>query len=221
MHFGSGAMTRGLGHAVEDLADGGLLAAPRQFEIRASHVERGSAPVIAEAGELRSSGVGGWWFERETSRDGRDIDGAEVGGEHSEVGVAGVCDGGGEIDVAVSVGEPASGGSAEAGVLGIFENVLLAIGQRGERLDQRSHGDGGIGMIPALGENASGVGVEEEIGNVAVGEVLVQGFRGRLREQRSVGSGVVGGGVSAAGGGRQRDEGEREQQRDGSYCDHS
>ena len=128
VHFGSSAMARGLGHAVEYLIDGGLLAEAREFEIRPSHVERGSAPVIAEAGELRPNGVARRRFESEASCDGRDIRGAEVGGEHAEVGVAGMSDGRGEVDVTVSAREPAAGGSAEAGVIGILEIVLLAVG---------------------------------------------------------------------------------------------
>src|SRR5258708_40370262 len=107
----------------------------------------------------------------------------EVFGQEPEVRIAGMTDGGGEIDLAVTARAPASGGRSATRVTRESEVVLLAISQGGVRLQERSHWNGRIGMIPARGQQATRMRVEQQKRNVAAGEVAGQGLDCRLRKE--------------------------------------
>ena len=81
--------------------------------------------------------------------------------------------------------KPAAAACACAGHVGIDEGVLLAIGQRYERLDERTGGDGMLRISPVLCEDASGA-AKQEPGEIAVAEVLFECGGGALRKERGI-----------------------------------
>ena len=79
-----------------------------------------------------------------------------------------------EVDIAVPARKPASRGGSATGMAWIAIIVLLPVGQRGERLQQRSHGNGRVGMIPARGQSATRACIQQQKRDVATGEVAGQ-----------------------------------------------
>src|SRR5580765_7189378 len=79
--------------------------------------------------------------------------------------------------------KPTSTGSSATNMARVAEIVLLPVGQRGERLQHRSHGNRLVGIIPARGQQATRACIHQQKRDVASGEVPGQYLGCRLGKQ--------------------------------------
>ena len=168
MHCRSSSLLCRQSHAVENLAYAWLLTLANQFEVSVSHAQGRSPPERSETREFRSRSFRGGTIEPVTSRDGGNFCRGQIETQHAEIRVAGTGDRGSQVHVAMPVRKPASAGSSAAGMARVAEIVLLPVGQRGERLQQRSHGNRLIGIIPARGQQATRACIHQQKRDVAV-----------------------------------------------------
>jgi hypothetical protein len=140
------SLPRGLRHSAKYQRHPRLIATTNQFQVSTRHTQRRDQPLIAETmivgtltaetGESAPGDSGSGRLQTEAGCGRSDFRCAHIGREHAEIGVTGVCDGGSQIDGAVSARTPAASARPTANVPRVFEFVQLTVGQRGERLDK-------------------------------------------------------------------------------------
>jgi hypothetical protein len=122
-----------LPHSFDQWRHAGLILAAIQFEISPRHMQRGNAPLRSQAHEISGCGLGGGRFESEGVDERSKLLWRDTLRQKMKIGIAGDRDCGNNVNFAVRLRVPATGGFAFAFVHGIAEIVRFGVCQRRKR----------------------------------------------------------------------------------------